>query len=481
MRRTLPFLSLLLLLTSCQVEVKKPQEPSIYVRDLKEIKEQGVLKAIMVYGTGYFLYRGEPLGYEYELLRRFADDKGLKLEIVITKNIEELIDMLNRGEGDLVAYGLTVTQERQVMANFSDYIYLTKQKLVQRKPSNWRKMKLHEIEQQLISDPIELIGDTVSVRVNTSYMQRLGNLQREMGGQIYIDTLPGSLPTEKIIQMVADGEIKYTVSDDNLANISAAYIPILDVKTPISFSQRVAWALRKNSPRLLDTLNNWIKKMRKRTDYYVIYNKYFKNRRVFNDGEDRDFFALQPGNISPYDSIIKVYSKDLGWDWRLVSAVVYRESRFQYNHVSWAGARGLMQLMPKTAEELGVVDIHDPEDNIRIGTKYMKKLWEQWQHIPDSTQRVKFSLASYNCGYYHVRDAQRLAEKYGQDAQKWEDNVALHVKNLSYPEYYNDPVVYYGYIRGSEPITYVSDIMELYQRYRELVPNEKHSLATVMD
>ncbi len=477
------FFLIILLFASCaekMVNVEEPREDitdyitisePLISRDLAEIKKDSTLRAIMVYsGISYFLYRGEPMGYEYELLQRLAEELNVKLEIVLAHNINELIDMLNRGEGDIIAHGLTVTQRRMEYVRFMDYLYLTHQVLVQRKPANWRQMKLHEIQKELKSDPIELIGETISVRRNSAYYSRLVNLQKEIGGGFYIDTISGELSTQKAIKMVVDGKIKYTVSDNNIAELNSSHYPILDVETPISFSQRVAWAVRKNSPELQSALNEWVKKMRKDVDYYVIYNKYFKNSRSYRKRISSDYYTEITGKISPYDSIIKHHAKRIDWDWRFLSSLIFHESRFNPNEKSWAGAVGLMQLMPRTAKELGVTNPRDPNQNVKAGTTYLKQMWERWEEIPDSTQRIKFTLASYNCGYSHVKDAQRLTEKYGGIPTLWDRNVEEYVLNLMYPEYYNDEVVYYGYVMGQEPVDYVNRIFDLYDHYKTLLP-----------
>jgi len=443
-------------------------------RDLDDIQQEGVLRAITVYSeTSYFLYRGQPMGFEYELLQRLADHLEVALEIIPAEDLDQLINMLNRGEGDLIAYGLTVTQPRQQYVDFSNYLYLTKQVLVQRKPDNWRRKKLHEIEKELVSDPIELIGDTVAVRLASSYYERLQNLEQEIGGDIVVDTLPGKLSTGRIIKKVVQEEIEYTVADDNIAEINSAYYPSLDVETPISFSQRSAWAVRKNAPQLRKALNAWIKDMRNKVDYYVIYDRYFENKRDFRARIESDFFSQAGGKISRYDTLVKRFADTLNWDWRFLSSLIYQESQFDPNARSWAKARGLMQLMPATARELGVRNRRDPLQNLRGGTAYLEELYERWEGIPDSVQRVKFTLASYNCGYHHVVDAQRLARENGANPQQWDDAVEEYLLKLSYPKYYNAAPVEYGYVRGIEPVTYVKQIFERYQHYRQLIPKER--------
>lgn len=439
-------------------------------RDLQEITQDGKLRALTTYsGTSYFLYRGQPMGYEYELLKRFADHLGVDLEIHVSENIDNMLHELNQGNVDLVAHGLTITSDRMEQVNFTDYLYLTHQVLVQKKPDNWRTMKWSRLQSALVHDVIELIGDTVSVRMNSSYYKRLVNLSDEIGGEIVIDTLPGDLSTDEIIKMVVDGEIKYTVADNNLANINASYYPVLDIDVPVSFSQRIGWAVRPGSEELLAAVNDWIDEMKDEVDYYVIYNKYFKNKRNFRKRIESDFYSLTNNSISKYDQIIQTHADRIGWDWRLLASLVYQESRFNPTAGSWAGATGLMQLMPATARELNVKNRTNAEQSIRGGSTYLDRLWSKFEAVEDSIQRLKFTMASYNCGLYHVKDAQRLAEKNALDPVTWDENVEEMILQLSYPKYYNDPDVEYGYVRGLEPYTYVRQIFERYEHYRKFI------------
>ncbi len=467
------FLIFLALQISCNFKnsnKKASSKNKLVDRDLDEIKEEGVLKVLTTYSsTSYFLYKGQPMGYEYELLQRFAKHLDVELSLVISNDIDTMQQELNSGQVDLIAHGITVTRERKKNTQFSEYLYLTHQVLVQRKPDNWRTMKWSELQKSLIHDAIELIGDTVSVRANSSYIKRLANLSEELGGEIYIDTLAGNISTDKIIEMVASGEIKYTVADDNIASINASYFPNLDIKVPISFSQRIAWALRKNSPQLEEALNEWIQMMKKEATYYVIYNKYFKNQKNFRRRENSEFFSLNNNNISEYDELIKQHASDLGWDWRLLASLIYQESRFNPESESWAGAKGLMQMMPLTAKRFDVEDRSDPEENLDGGSRMLKLLWNRFDEIPDSVQRIKFTMASYNCGYSHVVDAQRLAEEMGVQSDVWDENVEEMLLKLSYPENYNKPFIEYGYVRGIEPVTYISQIFSRYEHYIQFI------------
>lgn len=478
--RPLP-LALFLVFSGCEQEYTsgkiaenlhpRYREPQVY-RDLLHIKEEGKLRAIAIYNsTEYFLYRGEPMGFEYELLEELAHHLNLELEMVVAKNVNELFDLLNKGEGDIIASGLTITEPRKEIVSFTDYHYVTHQALVQRKPDNWRRLPRYAIDKHLVSDVIELIGDTVHIPKHSSYYQRLQNLQQEIGGKIYIDTAVGEANTDDLIRKVVEGEIKYTVADYNIASINKTYYPILDIETPVSFSQRIAWAVRKNSPELLKAINEWVVKMRKKDLYYILYNKYFKNRKSYKRRIQSEFYSKTSGKISPYDSLFRQFSDSLRWDWRLFSSMVYQESRFDPAATSWVGAVGLMQMMPGTAEDHGVLNPVDPYQNLEGATQYLKHLCERFEEIPDSIQRTKFVLASYNCGLGHVLDARRLAKKYRKDPNIWDGNVEDFIRKMSSYKFYTDPVVRYGFVRGEEPYHYVRDIYLRYGHYRTLLPD----------
>ncbi|WP_319479916.1 transporter substrate-binding domain-containing protein [uncultured Draconibacterium sp.] len=465
---------LLFLLAACtsnkNLKDKEKKEHPIIDRDLSEILDDGVLNVVTSYSsTSYFLYRGQPMGYEYELLKRFAEHIGVEYKLEVSNDFETMYEMLMSGKVDLIAHGLTITGKRKKLVQFSDYLYLTHQVLVQKKPDNWRKMKWSAVQNSLIHDAIELIDDTVSVRASSSYLNRVENLMDEMGGKIHIDTLPGDLATDKIIEMVSNGEIKYTFADNNIASINASYYPNLDIRVPVSFSQRMAWALRPNSDELLTELNSWIDSMKNGVTYYVIYNKYFKNERSYRQRENSVFYSINHNRISEYDDLIQTYADTIGWDWRLIASMIYQESRFNPVSESWAGAKGLMQMMPQTAERYGVEDRTDPEDNLDGASKVLKVLWDRFIDIPDSVQRIKFTMAAYNCGYSHVIDARTLAEEEGIDSYRWDECVEDSMLKLSYPENYNKPFIKYGYVRGIEPVSYVKQIFSRYEHYTQLL------------
>jgi membrane-bound lytic murein transglycosylase F len=185
---------------------------------------------------------------------------------------------------------------------------------------------------------------------------------------------------------------------------------------------------------------------------------------------DSDFHSISGGKISQYDKMIQELAKEHNWDWRLIASIIYHESRFKADAGSWVGAYGLMQLMPSTAKRLGVENYKDPRQNIKAGILFLNWLNKQFmESIPDSAERMKFVLGSYNIGMGHVQDAQRLAEKYGKDRFVWDDNVAFFLRNKSAEKYYKDPVVRYGYCRGEEAFNYVNRVTGNYDHYLNVI------------
>ncbi|MFW5761748.1 MAG: transporter substrate-binding domain-containing protein, partial [Cyclobacteriaceae bacterium] len=216
--------------------------------DISEIKEKGKLTALTTYSsTSYFIYRGQPMGYEYELLERLADYLEVDLELVVADDLDSMFFQLNNGEVDIIAHGLTITNERKKWVDFTEPHITTRQVLVQRMPKNWRQMSRMQMEDSLVRNLSQLIGKNVYVRNNTSYHKRLVNLSDEIGGSIKIQEVPGYLTTEELIKKVAYGEYDYTVADQNVANINKTYYPQLDINTPVSFPQQLAWAVRKGA------------------------------------------------------------------------------------------------------------------------------------------------------------------------------------------------------------------------------------------
>jgi membrane-bound lytic murein transglycosylase F len=436
--------------------------------DLTEIKKRGYINALVDNNSiSYFIYKGQSMGYEYELLNMLAKELGVGLKITITTGVERAIDQLNRGEGDILAFPLTVTKDRTEYISFSKPHFHAYQVLVQRKPDNWRKMGVDQINAQLIRNPIDLIGKDVYVLPGSSFEKRLENLSEEIGGDIHILKDTATAESESLIRRVALGEIDYTVTDHMIANVNASYYPNLDVNTPLSVAQQVAWATRKNSPDLLKAIDEWLVKIKREATFMVVFNRYYKSPRTSLLRLKSEYSSLGGNMLSPFDSLIRQGAEDLGWDWRLLASLVYQESNFLPKGESWAGARGLMQLMPSTAKRFGAANPDDPRQSLRAGVAYLKYLNHYWEpKVKDERERVKFILASYNAGLSHIIDARKLAQKHGKDPQLWEGNVEFFLSKKSDPKFFRDPEVMAGYCKCEEPVNYVRDVLDRYEEYK---------------
>src|SRR5690606_38965088 len=265
------------------------------------------------------------------------------------------------------------------------------QVLVQRKPENWMKLTADQIEASMIRNPVDLIGKEVHVLKNSSFIGRLENLSEEIGGDIALRIDTTESRSEALIKMVAAGEIGLTAADHALAAVNAAYYPNIDVSTVLSLPQQIAWGVRPNSPQLLEAFNSWLEQIKKEPTFMVIYNRYYKSPRTSRIRMLSDYSSFGGNKLSPYDDLIKTGAVALGWDWRLLAAVIYQESRFEENDESWAGARGLMQLMPQPAERFGAADVNNPAENLQAGVRYLQYLDNYWAKIiDDSEERTKF-------------------------------------------------------------------------------------------
>ena len=444
-----------------------PPPPAAEI-DLDSIQKRGYINALVDNNSiSYFIYKGQPMGYDYELLRLFAEHLDVRLKVNVTTGIGKAIEKLNRGEGDIMAFPLTITKQRKQQVAFTKPHFNSFQVLVQRKPANWRRLTADQIEAGLIRNPVDLIDKEVHVLSNSSFIGRLENLSEEIGGDIIIRVDTTNVQSEELIKMVANGQIDLTVADHSTAAVNAAYYPNLDVGTILSLPQQIAWGVRPNTPKLLEAFNNWLEQIKKEPTFMVIYNRYYKSPRTSRIRMNSDYSSLGGNKLSPYDDLIKANAEVLNWDWRLLAAVIYQESRFGLDDESWAGARGLMQLMPETAERFGAVDVDDPAENLRAGVKYLQYLDSYWMKTIDNPdERTKFVLASYNAGLGHIMDARELAVKYGKDANVWDFNVEEMLLKKSQPQYFQDPVVRIGYCRCLETVNYVHQVLNRYDQYR---------------
>ena len=400
----------------------------------------------------YFLWRGELLGFEYELMRKFADINKVKLVIVVADSYDEMLQLLADGKGDIIAAGLSRTEER-------------KQKIANAKLDT--SIRYNRVNEQLVAHqdslPInelsDLKGRSITIRKSSSFWATAQGLSKEYGAKIII--ADENMATEILIGQVADKYIDLTIADSNLIAIESSFRT--EIITPLTFKENVPYAylVRKNNPQLLAHLNEFVRKYYRGTFYNVVKNKYFYNEK---SQESHKKHRLVAGStLSPYDDIVRSYVQEYNFDWRLIVSQMYQESRFDPLASNSTGAFGLMQMLPRTAAELGVKDLKDPEQAIASGVQYLDWTRARFSKDLPVQEQIFFSLASYNAGYGHVKDAQRLARQLGLRSDKWFNNVEKAMLLLQRKHYYKNSR--FGYVRGREPVNYVRDIHQRYLSY----------------
>src|ERR1051325_10100731 len=310
-------------------------------RDLADLQAGGTLTVLAPYNsTSYFIYRGEPFGYEYELLQQFTREQGLQLKMVVVTDIKSIYALLNSGDGDIAAGRLVPTPEDTGRVAFTHALYRTEPALGQQEAPPARAGKGAEkalepgpadetpeidIQARLINQPSELAGQKVTVPEKSPYRRTLVELADQISGDIYVVEMGGEIQDEALAQKVARGEVQFTVMQNNLAELKEAEFKNLKVRPIIGRSQSVSWAVRKNSPELLRELNSWIEEKKNGTLFDNLYKKYFIDRRKYLERVTSEYLTSATGKLCAFDDLLKQNSADLNWDWRLVAAQVFQE------------------------------------------------------------------------------------------------------------------------------------------------------------
>lgn len=425
--------------------------------DLPGIVNSGVLRVLTRNNAGsYFIWRGRPLGFEYDLIGKFADEQELSLEMIVADGRDQLLPALVRGEGDIAAAGLVPTPERRALGAAFTRPY----------KESYEQIITRADDASLIG-PADLEGRTVHLRRSSPVWQIVEGLRNE-GLNIQLQAAPEDMETEEIIARVASGSYDVTVADAYSVKVALTWRDDVRAAFALHGPLPVAWAVREENQELLAALNAFLDREYKQLFYNIIHARYFENsRRIRAHATQRVDTVDGTNALSPYDELVRTAAEQHGFDWPLIVAMMYRESRFDPDVVSWAGARGLMQVLPTTAERFGISDLDSPEGSILAGVRMLGWLYQQFESELPVPDRTWFSLAAYNAGLGHLLDARRLARKQGLDPNRWFDNVEKAMLLLSRSEHYRN--ARHGYVRGVEPVTYVRDIRELYTAYRSML------------
>jgi membrane-bound lytic murein transglycosylase F len=410
--------------------------------------------------SSYYIWRGQLLGFHYELVKHFAKQHKLRYEIIVAPDNVSLLDYLIEDKADIALGFLTPTVQRMNKGiTFSRPYHYASELVVAHK------------SRPEIENISELANSKFYLRESSSYWQTALGLQEQVNS-IFLIPVDETEETEYIIDNVGDRNYELTIADSHIVNIELSFRDDIQSLIALGEPKSQSWAVKSGNDKLLEKINIYIKKNYKGLFYNVIYNKYFNNAKRLEKQYEDYVAQIDSGILSPYDDIIKVYAKKYDFDWRLLVSQMHQESRFNPNAKSMSGALGLFQLMPRTAKELGIDNVQIPKQGIKAGVRYMDWVRQRMIIAGIADQELLwFTLASYNAGSEHVKDAMRLAKQKGWKSDVWFGNVEKAMLLLSEPKY--AAKARYGYVRGLEPVTYIRQIQLRYETYKNILPEDK--------
>lgn len=408
---------------------------------LSQIKSRGVLRISTVNSPlTYYTINNAPAGMDYELAKRFADYLGVKLEVTVRPNLGDLFDDLDDGKADLLAAGLIYNSERLSRYQSGPSYYSVSQQLVYRidKP---RPKNLGDLKGRLIVQSGSAYLSTLRSAKADSYPDLDWAISTDMG-------------QKALLEAVADGKLDYTVGDSVTIGLLQRIHPQLAVAFDITDEEPVTWYLPRNDD---DSLNaamlDFYSQMGEEGTMARLEEKYLGHVGTFDYVDTRTFLRAIDNTLPDIKPLFEKYASSI--DWRLLAAISYQESHWNPQATSPTGVRGMMMLTRNTADSLDVNDRLDPEQSIRGGSEYLRRMMEKVPETIPEDERIWFALAAYNMGYAHMLDARRLTLKQGGNPDSWAD-VKLRLPMLSQKRYYAQTT--YGYARGHEAYNYVENI-----------------------
>jgi len=418
--------------------------------DLDSIARRDTLRVITSNTAAtYFLHRGSELGLEYDLAKAFADRHGLHLQMVVSSSPDEATRWLDEGKGDIVASGFEVAASTAGATATAAYdasplVVVTRD----------------------VPDAGTSATDAEPTDIHVAEGSRAHRALAESGESANIVTVAPEWDAESLLQELVDGRIEAALVPLQIAHLEQIYHPELIVGKRVGASAPVAWLVRPNAKLLAEAVNVHVESV-KASGYYNLLRRKYLGRHPRHARYMASHAKLrQYGTLSAYDTIIQDAAAREGVDWRLVAAQISQESGFNSRARSWAGALGLMQLMPRTARIMGARNPMRPRENVDAGVRYLAAQTARFEALgPD--EAVKFGLASYNAGPGHVADARRLAAQRGLEPDRWESNVAVSIRLLEQKRHYQR--ARYGYCRGSETVAYVGAILRKWEAYRAIL------------
>lgn len=439
--------------------------PEVAKKDaLQKIRERGYIIVLTDRNTlNYFVLRGQPMGYQLELAESFGKYLGYPVKMIAADNIQKLKYYMDYHVADILALNLPATSTTKKQLKLTDPLGETRLVLVQRKAGKRTGETLKPV-----GNLNDFPSDTVYVQ-DHPFLEPLYHTFYKNSGKKAILKRITDRSQELLVRDVADGKIRFTLCQENLAMVLHRNYPHLDISVLAFPIYSYGWGISLHSDSLRKKVNEWLQNERKSGDLKYTYLSYFQNNRI-NGYFKSDYFSIVGTKLSPFDAAIRQSSQIIWWDWRLVASLVYQESNFQAGLTSARSAHGLMQLMPETAAKFGVSAASTPAQQIAAGVKYLRFIDQQLPaEITDPIERIYFVLATYNVGIGRVLSAREKAEKYGRDKNRWNRHVDYYLLRRSK----KDPV---GELDSTDlyPIDlksegFVNEVVGRYFHYRNLI------------
>ncbi|OLS59181.1 Membrane-bound lytic murein transglycosylase F precursor [Pseudomonas putida] len=415
---------------------------------LERIKEDGVLRVITRNSPAtYFQDRNGETGFEYELVKRFADDLGVKLQIETADNLDDIFSQLGQPNGPvLAAAGLVSSEQRKAQARFSHpYLEVTPQII-------YRNGKTRP------TNAAGLVGKRILVLKGSSHAEQLAELKKQYPGLEYEES--DQVEVVDLLRMVDEGQIDLTLVDSNELAMNQVYFPNVRVAFDLGDARDQRWAVAAGEDNsLLNEINAFLDKVEKNGTLQRLKDRYYGHVDVLGYVGAYTFAQHLQERLPRFEKHFRTYAKQEQVDWRLLAAIGYQESMWQPEVTSKTGVRGLMMLTQRTAQAMGVSNRLDPVQSIRGGAKYFMYVKEQLDDSIKEPDRTWFALAAYNVGGGHLDDARKLAEREGLNPNKWLD-VKKMLPRLAQKKWYSKTK--YGYARGGEPVHFVANIRRYY-------------------
>ncbi len=420
-----------------------------------KIKRDKVLNVVLLNAPStYYIGTDGKQGFEYDLLKSYAQHLGADLNITAAHTIKEAIALSKNPAIHITSAALAKTPIRKETFNFGPSYFEVQEQVICHRGMLRSKKFPRDVE--------ELSGLRITVGEDTSYSETITSLQND--GFDINATFTSEFSTEELLAKVASNEIDCTIADSNIYSINLRYFTEIALAFSISGREQLAWLLAENTPELEADMYAWLNSFNQRGGMTQLKDHYYSYVLFFDYYNTKMFYKRIKSRLPKYEKYFKEMGKKYEIPWTLLASISYQESHWNPKAKSHTGVRGLMMLTRKTAKLLGVKNRLNPKQSIRGGTRHIKQMIKFVPKEVEGENRLKFALAAYNIGMGHIHDAQKLAKKIGLNQNVWSD-LKIVLPLLSQKKYYK--TLKFGYARGAEPVKYVEAIYN----YRNILEN----------